>query len=345
EIGSGQEQKRSFSYVEVPAGTGQYAWIDYNNDGIQQLNEFELAAFPDEAKFIRIYTPTNEYIKANYTQFNYAITLNPRVFLKTTNASSFNKFITRFVLQSSLQTYKKQQSNGSPAYLPTKGNIDDTSLINLNHTYSNTLSFNRYSTAWGVDFSNVTAYNKSLLTYGFETTQQNFWTLKGRANITKNYTLQLEQRFIKNSLNTPSFANRNYLIQTWSTTPQFIYTSSTKFRVETYYQYQLKKNAVLFGGEKAVFNSFNIDTKYNTISNMSLMAGFQFSNINFKGVDNTTVSYIMLEGLLPGKNLLWNINLTKRLINNLEINIEYEGRKPAGTRIINTGTASIRALL
>jgi hypothetical protein len=75
------------------------------------------------------------------------------------------------------------------------------------------------------------------------------------------------------------------------------------------------------------------------------MAGFQFSNIHFTGAANTTVSYIMLEGLLPGKNLLWNISLTKRLINNLEISIQYEGRKPADTRIINTGTASIRALL
>jgi hypothetical protein len=75
------------------------------------------------------------------------------------------------------------------------------------------------------------------------------------------------------------------------------------------------------------------------------MAGFQFSSINFTGVANTTVSYIMLEGLLPGKNLLWNLSLTKRIINNLEISIEYEGRKPANTHIIHTGTASIRALL
>jgi hypothetical protein len=53
----------------------------------------------------------------------------------------------------------------------------------------------------------------------------------------------------------------------------------------------------------------------------------------------------MLDALLPGKNYLWMIDLTKRFINNLELNFQYEGRKPGSTRTIHTGRVSLNVLL
>jgi hypothetical protein len=345
ELGAGQEQKLNYSYVQVPAGQGQYTWIDYNNDGIQQLNEFVVALYPDQATFIRIFTPSNDYIKANCTQFNYSFTFNPRVLYKGKQSTSFVKFISRFMLQSSMQTYKKSQSNGNPTFNPFSGSINDTSLINLNLVISNTLSFNRSSTKWGVDVTNVQNSNKALLTYGFESRQLNDWTVKGRINLSRAYTFEILQKLGINNLSTPAFANQNYALNISSTQPSLTYISGTKFRVQASYAYTQKTNAVLYGGEKAGINSINIQTKYNTVSSTSLQAGFSYDNISFNGTANTTVSYIMLDALQPGKNYLWNISLTKRIINNLELNIEYEGRKPGDTRVINTGRASIRAVL
>lgn len=85
ESGKGQELRRNFTFVEVPAGQGEYAWIDYNNDGIQQISEFEIARFRDQAKYIPIFTPTTDFIRTDYLQFNYQLTVDPSVALGAQN--------------------------------------------------------------------------------------------------------------------------------------------------------------------------------------------------------------------------------------------------------------------
>ena len=345
ELGAGQEQRRDYSYLEVPAGRGQFAWNDYNGDGIAQLNEFEIALFADQAKYIRIFTPTNQYIKANYNQFNYNININPKAIAASIKNKKFKNFVTRFNLQSSLQTSKKIISDGSLYFNPFESNINDTALINLTNTFSNTVSFNRTSSSWGVDITNVNNHNKALLTYGLESRQLQDWSIRARVNLKKEYTLEVVQKFGTNELSTPQFNNRNYNITVVNTEPKFTYTNSTKYRLQASYQYLKKQNSVDFGGEQSVANSLNIEGKYNSVQSNSLLAKFTYTNIAFTGTQNTTVSYIMLDGLLPGKNYLWNIEFTKRLNNNFEISFNYEGRKPGESRVINIGRASVRALL
>jgi len=344
EIGAGQEQQRDLSYLQVQTGRGDYAWIDYNNDGIQQLNEFENARFSDQAKFIRLYTPTNVYIKSNYSQFNYSVLLSPKELFLNKNKLPIHNFISRFNLLSALQVAKKVVATDAPMFNPFNAKINDDKLLTYNFLFSNTLSLNRFSSVWGIDINNIRNFNKSLLTYGFESKQLTEWNMKARANFDRKFTVELLQKLGNNTLTTPSFSNRNYAIKSIGTEPKLSFINATLLRVQANYAYLQKQNAEEFGGEKSVSNAFGIETKLNAVQNSSLTAKFTLNNIQFDGSANTTVSYLMLEGLSVGKNYLWNLDFTKRLINNLELSFNYEGRKPGDNKVVHIGRASLRAL-
>lgn len=344
EVGAGQEQRRDFAYLEVPAGTGQYAWIDYNSDGVQQLNEFEIAAFPDQAKFIRIFTPTNDFIKANYITFNYSLSISPRAILSSPDLKGAKKLLSKFIFITSLQINKKSIASGSFEFNPFKYGVNDTALVTLGTTLLNSVSFNRYSSKWGIDLTNLRNNGKSLLTYGYESRKLNDWTMKWRWNISRTLLFTLNGKRGKNALYTPQFNNRNYELAVHSIEPSVIFNKGTTFGFVTSYRLGYKKNLPLFGGERSVSNSLSLESKYSVLQSSSVSGKFTFNNIGYNYPANTTVSYIMLDGLLPGKNFLWNLTFSKRLLNNLELRFEYNGRKAGVARTVHLGTAGITAL-
>ncbi|MDZ4795380.1 MAG: hypothetical protein SGI83_13955 [Bacteroidota bacterium] len=349
EVGAGQEQRRDFAYLEVPAGTGQFAWIDYNSDGVQQLNEFEIAAFIDQAKFIRIFTPTNEFIKANFITFNYSFTINPRSLLTKPNLKGIRKLLTRLNLVTSLQTSKKSIAKGTFEFNPFKYNVNDTALVTLNTVILNTLSFNRFNSKWGVDLSNLRNNGKSLLTYGYESRRLNDWLVKWRWNISRAFSLNVNGKKGENALYTPQFVNRNYQLTSYSAEPFLTFIKGTAFRIVTSYKLDNKKNLPVYGNQKSTSHSLNVESKYNILQSSSITGKFTFNTIDYKdplsgNVANTTVSYIMLDGLLPGKNYLWSLGFSKRLLNNLELNFQYDGRKSGTSKTVHIGRAAITAL-
>ena len=342
ELGTGQEPRRDFSYLEVPAGQGEFAWIDYNNDGIQQLNEFEAAQFRDQAKFIRIFTPTSIFIKANYLQFNYSLVFNPRAAINPAKAKGLQKLLVRSYFSSALQVSRKSVADGLASFDPFEDPFSDSALITLDRLLSNSFSFNRTSPVWGFDINNLRTSGRAFLSFGYETRQLNDWNLKARYNVGKSVTFNINGRRLLNQLATPTFANRNYLVKAHSAEPKIVYTMGTVFRIQGGYIWTDKRN--IQGVEHSVSNAIQTEAKYNVLSNTALATRFTFNRIVYNSIPNTSVSYLMLDGLLPGKNYIWTIDLTQRLSSFLELNMQYEGRKSGSSGMVHVGRAQVRAL-
>jgi hypothetical protein len=60
-------------------------------------------------------------------------------------------------------------------------------------------------------------------------------------------------------------------------------------------------------------------------------------------MENTALSFEMLESLHAGENITWGVSWQRNLSNNMQLSITYDGRKSETTKVIHVGGAQVRA--
>lgn len=341
-LASGQELKKEFTYVEVAAGQGNYTWTDYNNDSIPQVTEFEPAAFQDQANYIKVISPTNEYIHDYENEFGFNLSVTPRAIWY--NSDGIKKFLARLSTQSSLQTTKKTlPGTFGTQFNPVQTQLSDSILISATTSSSNFFYFNRTNQVWGFDFGQTMATSKTLLTSGFESRIFKTQSLKLRWNISKSVSINSKVEWTDKLNNSEFLVSQQYDVKGKSFNPQLILQPGKSMRFSADYLFSDFKNQFADANDHSVINHLGTEYKYNVVSKSTLTAQYTFAYVNFSGVSNTPAQFAMLNGLKPGANSLWNVSYQRHLSNVIEVTFIYEGRKTGTSKMVHTGRAQVSA--
>ncbi len=342
EVGTGQELKREFSYVKVTDGTGIYAWNDYNNDGIPQLNEFETAAFKDEANYIRVFLPTDQFVKSRFSQFSQTLNLNPAAL--SAGETKAGKLLARFSNRFSIRLSNKTTKDDLLEALNPFGNrVDDSLLLATNSAFRNTLYFNRTSSKFGMDVTVEENRNKQLLTNGFESRVLRKGNTNMRWNITPSLTLNELAEAGEKTNTSDFFSSRDFLIRYHSTETRLHLQPGTVWRITLLYLYKLKQNELADAGERTLQHKGGIEGRYSSVKKGILSVAFNIIRNAYNADENSPIAYEMLEGLRAGTNFTWNVSLLRNLSGNVQLNLNYEGRKSGDNPPVHTGGVEVRA--
>ncbi len=345
EIGSGQEPRVDFTFVKVRQGEGTHIWLDslYNNDGVIQPNEMEIAPFPDLADYVRVSTFTNDFIRANYVNLNSSLLLTPKAVWF--DKKGFRNFLSKFSTQSTLIINRKTLDNaGISPWNPFQLNVADTSLVSVSSNIRNILFFNRANPKYDLQIGNSILSNKFVQTSGFESRRNTEQFFRSRLNATKSISAQLNLTRSERLSDSQFFDNRDFNILSWQIEPQGTWLPSRDFRAIVSYKLQTDRNTFSDHPAEARQNNLSLEMTWNRSTSTSIRLRCSLVDIAFEGTPSSPVGFAILNGLQPGKNFLWNLSLDRQLSRNLRLNLSYEGRKTGEARVVHVGRAQVAAV-
>jgi len=338
ETRSGTLPQQEFSYVEVEPGKGFYEWIDFNDNGIQELDEFVVAKFQDKAIYVRVLLPSISFTKTNQNKWSQSLNLQASAWR---NKDGFKKILSHFANQTYFLIDVKTKRDKDDFNINPFAS-DEEDLLGLDQNFKNSFFFNRGLQRFSFVYTYLNFRKKTIFSFGDQDVTLKTHQFQFIHKLGKFWLLDVGAGMNNNMSSSNSYSNRNYELDNFNINPKISYLYNQNTRLDLFYNYKDKANKIL-DMEALQMHVLGMNFQYARKQSFSLNANANLYFNEFEGDTNSPVAYQMLEGLQPGTNMTWLLGLQKRLTTFLDLNVNYLGRKSEESKTIHTGNIQLRA--
>ncbi len=350
EAGSGQERRVSIQYLRVQSGLGEYVWKDYNGDGVEQLDEFEVAVFADSAAYLRTVLLTDDFVATNTLTVTQGIDVDPGR-LRGADAAWWKRFSA-----SANANLKRRalQSTGYARLFATNIGRQDTTVVGDDLGWRNALYFNRNRDAFRAEFEYRQVAVRGISLQGLQLNRTSGQALRLQQPLGDAWRLGVAiERELRRS-ESEALAQRNFTILSEDLIPSVSYQPTPELRAELSGGYRRGRNPG--GVESVVASSAKLVTdlrfkelppgseRRSPLAGATLRGSVERIVQTFEGDVNSPLGFALLEGLRPGESWVWSLTTDQQLGRALQLSLRYDGRQLGGGRVVHTGQAQLQAV-
>jgi hypothetical protein len=271
---------------------------------------------------------------------NQSFSIQPERLIK--KPIGWRKYLSRMSAQTTIRIDRKNTSNeAKDRFNPLENNDADSTLLSLNGLMRQVLFINKSNPIFNAEITYQKTNGKNLLSNGFETRGDEFWQSAMRLTIKRTWTISADAKLGTKVASSDFLNGRNYILRYLQIQPILSWQPGNNGRLNIKSQYADKSNTL--GQERAIIRKIGAEGVWSNIKKGSLQCELSYYKIAFNSTLNNSLTFDMLEGLNAGNNVTWGLTLQRTVAKNLQLSINYNGRKPEELSTIHAGGMQLRA--
>lgn len=325
---NGNTLRNEVVFVETPPGQGIYLWNDYNQNGIKEINEFEVATFSDQARYIKVVLPSKNYLQTLNNKISLNLSVNPGVWKK---GGVLKRIYGMVKYQANHET--------TDTRLTLQSFFQPKNTLLQNELWQQDWFLNRGRKKYKLHFTYQFLKQQQLLYVGLQSRQLERYLLTIQHSFLSNW--QWQQKIeTGNEVNfSENYATKNYNIKQSQLNEQLL-KRWQKNTFALYINYAQKKN--LNAVEE--LKKYELGMRYYQLTQKQNLIDMELSFVqnNMKGDAASPVAFQMLEGLQKGKNVIFKSIFQQKLKSYLILNLNYSFRLSEKKAMVHTGGVQLK---
>ena len=323
-------------YLRTGPELGEYVWVDANDNGVIELDEFIPETTQDEGTYARTLIPSDSLQSVTGLQARFSLMVDFGRRWRTAT-SGLRRHLRHVALRTSLQVQEKSRTPElADVYLLRLGRFR-----NPEHTLKGILNLGqdlwlfRGNRRYGLDASWRVLRAQSELAAGTESSASDTWRLQTRWAPASGWGLRLGAARYHKTTNSESFASRTYDIRTSELLPEISFqaTSRLSFTLST----ALARKRTETRGT-AVLWKVPLEARYSQASRLNITGRFEVADVRLQEDQRTTglAHFELTDGRGEGTSLMWRLDAWMQLSRVMRATLTYTGRSPEDAPSVHT---------
>ena len=217
-------------------------------------------------------------------------------------------------------------------------------LVSAGNVLRGTLFYRKSDPNFSSDFTTQQVMNKAFLLSGFETRVEQSQILNFRKSIESSTQVLLQVTSGKKETSSDFLATRNFTSSYITATPSLAFQPANNKRFAVLGELAVRSGNASETTFSARSLSLGADGQVEAKNGQLFKSEVKYIRIQFEGDATGPVVYDALGGLQAGNNLTIACAWRKTINQNLQLSLNYNGRKSDGRDIVHAGNMSVRLL-